>query len=344
MALIPRVSLSFFVGLCASSLGCQPNTPAPPKAPATAVTAPAPSRPCLTIVNPNGGLRASDAKKMLEDIARNIRLSPEDEALREPKSIGDVRAIMRRDVVYFFPNAAAYARSLDSREGRLLEASLELWLGESQLIAAEVLSTQEAWVGSDLRIARANLAGEGAQPTTDRGRTLAQLIRAVEDGNTIASALGVVAPLHLVRAAEVIRKLRDEAPNEVRTNSILAEYHRLRGEWSEFDEAMKVVEGADRDSPVLRYLRGMEQLERYKRRDLGAQIMRDCLARFPKFVRAQAAMVLLATHPGEAKREIAKLRRMNEDHYLVMVLEPTLAADEELMRIQGKDTPRSDKP
>jgi hypothetical protein len=291
------------------------------------------ARPCFTI---QGGseLRAKDAAKTLDDLEKRIQLSPEDEALRNPKSIADIRAMLRRDAVYLFANGAAFARGLNTLEGRLNEASLELLLGESQLVASQVLSTQEAWVGGHLRIARANLASEESEQSSDRTRMLMQLIRVVEEGNKVGDALGIVAPSHIARGAAVIRQLRTEAPNDRRTFVLVAEYHRLRGEWAEFDAAMKSAESTDRASPVLRYLRAMEQLERFRRPDLGAAALRDCLATFPKFVRAQAGLVLMATNPADGLREIAKLKQMNQDHYLVMLIEPTLSADQELMRIQ----------
>ena len=293
-----------------------------------------PTPPCFTIHGSDSELRAKDAAKTLEDLAQRIRLSPEEEPLRNPKSIADIRTILRRDVVYLFANAAAFARTLNTLEGRVIEAQCELLLGESQLVASQVLSTQEAWVGGDLRIARATLASEGAAPSTDRGRTLAQLIRAVEEGNKIADALGVVAPSHLTRGAEVIRQLRTEAPADARTALLVAEYHRLRGEWSEFDAAMKAAEGPNRASPAPCYLRGMEQLERFRRPDLGATMLRECLTGNPKFVRAQAGLLLMARTPADGIRELQKLKLMNQDHYLVLLLEPTLAADQELLRMQ----------
>src|SRR6185295_17482812 len=176
-----------------------------------------------------------------DDLVKRIRLTPEDEALRNPKSIDDVRKILRRDTVYLFPAAASFARSLNSKEGRQSEASFELLLGESQLVAAQVLSQQEAWVGSDLRVARATLATESGPPTSDRNRLLAQLIRVVDDGNAIGAAFAATAPSHVQRGAEVIRGLKTEAPNEPQTGALLAEYHRLRGEWTEFDAAMQIA-------------------------------------------------------------------------------------------------------
>jgi hypothetical protein len=307
-----------------STWGCA----APPPKPAAA--------PCFTI-HGDSELRAKDAAKTLDELSQNIHLSPEDEALRSPKSLGDVKAILRRDAVYLFPNAATFARTLGSLDGRFSEAYLELLLGESQLVASQVLTTQAAWVGGDMRIARASLASERGEPTTDRARMLGQLIRVVEEGNKIADALGSVAPSHLARGAEVVRGLRTEAPADVRTYVLVAEYHRLRGEWTEFDAAMVSAEGAEHASPALRYLRGMEQLERFRRPDLAANLMRECLTTYPKFVRAQAALVLIATNPGVALRELQRLKQMNEDHYLVMLLEPTLAAEQELghMQVRG---------
>jgi hypothetical protein len=299
-----------------------------------AASTPPAAPPCFTIRS-DAELRAKDADKMLADLTQRIQLAPEDEQLRHPKSAADVRTILRRDAVYLFADAAAYARSLDTLEGRFMEAHLLLFLGESQLVASQVLSTQVAWVGGDLRIARANLASEGGEPMSDRARMLGQLIRVVEEGNKIADALGLVAPKHLARGAEVIRRVRAEAPTDVRTYLLTAEYHRLRGEWAEFDVAIDAAEKTDSASPAIPYLRGMEQLERFRRADQGAALMRDCLAKHPKFVRAQAALVLMATNPTDGLREIRRLKEMNQDHYLVMLLEPTLAAEHELVRLGG---------
>lgn len=295
----------------------------------------APARPCFTIRG-DSELRPKDATKTLDELVQHILLSPDDEALRHPKSLADVKAVLRRDTVYLFPNAAAFARSLGTLDGRFSEATLELLMGESQLVASQVLTTQAAWVGGDMRIARASLASEAGEPSTDRGRMLGQLIRVVEEGNKIADALGAVAPSHLARGAELVRGLRVEAPADVRTSLLVAEYHRLRGEWTEFDAAIAVAEAADPSTPALRYLRGMEQLERFRRPDQGAAIMRESLAVHPKFVRAQAALVLMANNPVVALRALEKLKEMNQDHYLVMLLEPTLAADQELSRMQSR--------
>src|SRR5689334_17631918 len=76
---------------------------------------------CFT-VHADAELRAKDAKKTLDELERRVRLAPEDEALRPPKSIADVRAILRRDAVYLFDDAAAFARSLDTLDGRFSEA------------------------------------------------------------------------------------------------------------------------------------------------------------------------------------------------------------------------------
>ena len=333
-----RSSLLFSVlGAVASvaSIACAACAPASAPPPA------APAHPCFTI-HGDSELRPKDAKKTLDELVAHILLSPEDEALRNPKSLADVKAILRRDTVYLFPNAAAFAKAQGTLDGRFSEAILEMLMGESQLVASQVLTTQAAWVGGDMRIARANLATDVAS-TTDRGRMLSQLIRVVEEGNKVADALGAVAPSHLARAAEIVRGLVVEAPNDVRTSALVAEYHRLRGEWTEFDAAMAKAEAGDPSTPALRYLRGMEQLERFRRPEQGAAIMRESLAAHPKFVRAQAALVLMSTNPAQALGAVQKLKAMNEDHYLVMLLEPTLAADQELSRMQPRaptDAPR----
>jgi hypothetical protein len=71
-------------------------------------------------------------------------------------------------------------------------------------------------------------------------------------------------------------------------------------------------------------------------------MMRECLASFPTFVRAQAALVLMADKPEEGVRALEKLKAMNQDHYLIMLLEPTLAADQELRRMQKQSEGTAD--
>lgn len=326
----PSRAGTFLLLLLLALSACRAPAPAPP---------PAPTRtPACFNINTDSELRSKDARKMLDELTRNIQLAPEDEALRRPQSLSDVRKILRRDAVYLFGGAAEYARAQGTLEGRFHEAMLELLLGESQLVASQVLNTQEAWVGTALRVARGSLAMEGAVPSSDRGRMLVQLIRVVEEGNKIADALGIVAPTHLLRGADVVRQLEKEAASDPRLFPLLAEVGRLRGDWSAFDAAMKTAESTDRDSPAICYLRGMEQLERHRRPDLGASAMRACLKRFPRFVRAQAALVLMATNPSDGLREIERLKAMNQEHYLVTLLEPTLAADQELVRLH--DEPR----
>jgi hypothetical protein len=302
------------------------------------VDASAPSRPCHAVTG-DGPIRAADATKRLDALTARIQLGPEDEALRAPKSLADVRTILQRDVLYLFPAAADFARADHTVEGRQLEATLELLLGDTQLVASQVLTLQASWVSGDLRIARAALATEQGLPSTERGRVLLQLVRAVEEGNELSDALGAVGAKHVARGAEVVRALIAVAPNDARTMLLRAEVHRLRGEWSELDAVLKSVEATSRDHPGLCYLRAMQQVERDRKNDRGAPMMRECLVATPRFVRAQAALVLMARWPREAMRELARLKKLNEDHYLVALLEPTLAADQELDRAEGGDRP-----
>lgn len=314
-----------------------PESPGPTReAPRTA--------PCF-VVRGGQDIREPDAKKTLAELVENLKLSPADEALRSPKSLEDVRAILRRDLVYFYPEAAAFARGLGTVEGKIAEAQLELLLGDAMLVASQVLTNQEARVGGHLRIARANLAGlagEGPSPSTERSRMLFGLVRAVEEGNKIADALGVVAPTHVARGAELVRELRQEAPKDPRTALLLAEYHRMRGEWSEVDEALKSADIPERAS-ALCYLKAMEQLERFRNPRAATAALRDCLRAHPRLVRAQAALVLVATGPDSGAKELERLKNMDQDHYLVFLLEPTLAADREIVHVMTRaEAPRGE--
>lgn len=310
--------------------------PAPPPA------KPVRSTPCF-VVHEGRDIREPDAKKTLAELVVNLKLSPADEALRTPKSLDDVRSILRRDLVYFYPEAAAFARGLGTVDGKIAEAQLELLLGDAMLVASQVLTNQEAQVGAHLRIARANLAGlAGEGASTERSRTLFGLVRAVEEGNKIADALGVVAPTHVARGAELVRELRQEAPKDPRTALLSAEYHRMRGEWAEVDEALKSADIPERAS-ALCYLKAMEQLERFRNPRAATAALRDCLRDHPKLVRAQAALVLVATGLEGGARELERLKKMDQDHYLVLLLEPTLSADREIVHVMTRaEAPRGE--
>lgn len=208
----------------AALLGACGGSREPAAPPRTPPAAQAPRARCPVITS-DGPLRAADAKKTLDELAAHIQLAPEDEALRKPKSLDDVRNILRRDAVYLFDTGATFARASNSLDGRFLEATLELLLGESQLVASPVLTLQAAWVAPDLRVARASLATDEGMPANDRDRMLSQLVRVVEEGNKISDALGIVGPMHVARGAELARALRAEAPNDPRTQLLAAEYH-----------------------------------------------------------------------------------------------------------------------
>lgn len=321
-----RLLLALALVACSSS--------PPPAAPASPALAPCPTAPAAPPASES--VRLADAQRLVTELVSRIKLTPADEALRHPRSIQDIKTILQRDTVYLFAEAAVYARSLGTLEGRFSEAYLELAIGEDQLLASQVLSTQGAWVATDLRIARASVASDqdGGVPD-DRARTLAQLVRAVEDGNAIADALGLLAPTHLRRAGDVIRGLRAEAPGDARVALLGAELARLRGDWADFDRGMPVAEAAGGSQGPLCYLRAMEQLERNRKADVASEQLAACTKRFPRFVRAQAAVVMLASSPYAARTALTRLRQMNEDHYLVMLLEPALAAEQELARMEN---------
>ena len=98
----------------------------------------APARPCFTIRG-DSELRPKDAKKTLDELVQHILLAPEDEALRSPKSLADVKAILRRDTVYLFPNATAGGASeeLPARRSDLVPPPTEatsLAIGKANIV------------------------------------------------------------------------------------------------------------------------------------------------------------------------------------------------------------------
>jgi hypothetical protein len=278
----------------------------------------------------------ADAQQLLDSTFGRIKLSPEDEALASPKTLDDARAILVRDQAFLFRRAIDVVHPMPGTEARVTEAQLELLLGETQLLGSRILAEQVLVAGFAVETARARLATLPQGASTDEARELPELVRAIDEGAELGRALSMVAPPHFSAAAVLVRDLEKAAPADPRVLVLRAELHRFRGEWDAFDADVAELERREPASPGLLYVRALAAWSRKGDRDAAAALFRDLRTRAPSFLRAQAALVLLAKTPDEALREVQALRAASPSHYLVVLLEPTLAAEQELSRRRGE--------
>ncbi|AKV00570.1 hypothetical protein AKJ09_07233 [Labilithrix luteola] len=266
---------------------------------------------------------------MLRDFAKANPLSPADEPLRKPKSLADVDAILHLDQLDLFGGAAAFAEKQSGTDALVLGAQVELSWSEAQLIVAEVLDGAVENVSEATRTLRFRHLS-GATSDAEQAK-LAELENAEREAKETSLALRELAGEHARRGAELTRKLISASPESFKGYRIAADYHRLRGDWGAFNEALTILEQKNPTSTGLLFLRALQAQSEGD--PIGAtQLLRKALQKDPKFVRAQAHLVLLQRSPEGAHQELEKLRALNPRHQIIAFTGPLIDAAYEQWR------------
>lgn len=295
---------------------CPPSAPSSREAQAPASATPSPASTSTSAAH-------RDPEQVLRDFAKANPLSPADEPLRTPKSLAEVDAILHLDQLDLFGGAAAFAEKQTGTDALVLGAQVELSWSEAQLIVAEVLDGALENVSEATRTLRfRHLSGT----TSDAEQAkLAELENAEKEARETSLALRQLAGEHARRGAELTRKLIAASPESFKGYRIAADYHRLRGDWGAFNEALAILEQKNPTSTGLLFLRAL-QVQAEGDPLAATQLLRKALQKDPKFVRAQAHLVLLQRSPEGAHQELEKLRALNPRHQIIAFTGPLIDA------------------
>lgn len=264
------------------------------------------------------------AQAVLDELGKKLAASDAQNPLRAPKTLDDVLAILQSDQVDLFPAAVKLAKADPSVRAQTLAAQIELAWGENLRIVAQVIDVLSADLREEAReLAELEAAGKATPQEKQRLERVETLV--AEEG-PIVSALSRVAPTHIREGAILAERLVKAAPSDYEGYRVLADYHRMRSDWPAFDAMVKEVEQKNAGSVGLLFLKGISEAERKGDLEAGIKVLREALAKDPKFCRAQAQIVFMSNGLTAKWEEYGKLKAMNPKHQLVVVAGPVIEA------------------
>ena len=228
--------------------------------------------------------------------------------------------ILKRDDMNQFNDAIDYLKTQTTPDANVLRAQIELAWGDAQNILAELLER----TNKDLVAAKNELDVKGAAQSPSEKQRYDDLVASTKDIGQVVSALRALAATHLTEGGRVASDIIKSAPKNYQGYRVAADFYRLEGEWKKFDEMKKKIEATNAKSNGLVFLKGMEQLDRYKKPELAANFFREALKRDPQFTRAQAMLVLLPQSEPDTYKEYKALETLSPYHPIVVWVGPRI--------------------
>jgi len=235
-----------------------------------------------------------------------------DHALRQPKSLDDVIAILKLDQVNLFPYGVARADREQGVAAAALGAQIELAWGEAYVVLLEVLlALDERFDAAALELEeRPSLTAEQRVELDWLNQTLARTAR-------LAEAFQMISMDHLANGAGRAAVLIAEHPDSYLGYRVAADYYRTVRDWESFARMVAKIEELNPKSNGLVFLRGTAAFGRDEDRETAMRFYRQALANDPEFVRAQAHLVMVQVEVAAIRAEVAKLAVLNPSHQLV---------------------------
>ena len=228
--------------------------------------------------------------------------------------------ILKRDDMNQFDDAIDYLKTQATPDANVLRAQIELAWGDAQNILAELLER----TNKDLVAAKNELDVKGAAQSESEKQRYGDLVASTKDIGQVVAALRTLAATHLTEGGRLASEIIKNAPKNYQGYRVAADFYRLEGEWKKFDEMKKKIEATNAKSNGLVFLKGMEQLDRFKKPELAANFFREALKRDPQFTRAQAMLVLLPQSEAETYKEYKALETLSPYHSIVVWVGPRI--------------------
>lgn len=314
--------------LLALLAGCRPATPAASAAPGKAAAAAAPR--CAA---PEGA-RPAD---VLAAFAKKHPLSAPDDPLRHPSTLADVDAILHLDQIDLFAPAIALARKQPGPDALVLRAQLEIAYSEAMLVVANVIEGSADGLEEVTRTLR--FRAESGPTSAEEKAKREEVEATFREARSVSWALRELAADHARDGATDAQLILASKEKTYRGYRVAADYHRLRGDWDEFAADLEILARDNPTSTGLLFLRGIAaQAEGEPVTAL--ELYRKALAKDPKFVRAQAHIVLMQTNPERAHAELARLAELNPRHQLITYAGPFIEAAHKAWSTEHRDPSR----
>jgi hypothetical protein len=258
-------------------------------------------------------MTVDEARRVVDEIRREIVGT--EEPAPDPTSMTEVLEILRKDDVWRFPAAQKFAMGTTGADAITVRAMLELSWCEAQQTASRILMELAQRARADHR----HRTEQGGEPDPD--------VAKMERYERASEALQVLAEIHMKAGGDLAKEAIREYSKHAGAHRAAAHYHRLAGDWLEFDREMKLLEDAGIDDAQRSYLRAMEALHRHIDRDKARALMRQALEKDPEVVRVQAQLVLLQDDITAIHTEYQALKAASPRHLIVVMVGSAIEAE-----------------
>lgn len=306
-----------------SAEASSPQAASPPPASARSESAPQqPSTPQSTVQTAK--LSADEAAGIVEAFRLQQEQKSKGEKSAQIKTVDDVVAVLKRDELAQFDDAAEFAKSQTTPDAKALRAQIELAWGDAQTLLADLLERTQ----HELSTSRDQIEQKKTQgPLSAGDQTRSDELKAsIDELQKVVPALRALAKGHLEEGGKVAEEVMKTTPKSYLGYRVAADYFRLKGDWKKFDEMKKKIESTNPKSNGLVFLRGIEQLERHKKPDEAKKLFREALKNDPKFTRAQAMLVVMPNEIEETYKEYKALEELSPFHQVVVWVGPRIEA------------------
>jgi hypothetical protein len=279
--------------------------------------------------SPHDAMSAKDAQAVLVEFAKQHGISAPKQP--DPTSLPRVVELLLSDQTSSFEGALRFLEGKQGGDILTLRALLELSWSDGYTTVSDVLFELNRRSGLEVKRLKDREAA-GALTKTEE-EMLATLEARIEAANRARIACEVLAAEHLAAAAPLASEaVKQGKPGFTQPLTALAFYYLLSDKWLEYDDVMDSVRAAERNTIMVQYLNAMESLQRFTLREQAREELRQALALQPKFVRAQAKLVLLQDDVEAAYAEFTKLKAMSPGHPVLFLVGDLIVDEYEASR------------
>ena len=273
------------------------------------------------IYNSDSMLDMENAEMFLAKIKPPLSTS---HPLYNPKDPRDVLEVLKTDQVDLFPRAVPLVAHEHDRTSIALHSQILLAWGEANMVLSEqLLKIQRIIDARRLKLAQKEVTQLLSKSEKWQLKNLE--VRSLEI-DRLVEAFQVLSGNQVQQGIKRAHQLMSARDRDYVGYRLAADYHRMMHQWDDFATMLGRTEELKPDSNGVVFLKGAAAFQRDQDYDTAAQYYRQALANDPKFVRAQAHLVLMQSDMDGMRKELANLRKLNPDHQLVFWATPYLAA------------------
>jgi len=267
--------------------------------------------------SPESSMSPEEARLLLTEFGKKHGITAP--TAPDPTTLAQVLEILLSDQTSRFAGALRFLEGKQGGDILTIRAMLELSWSDGFTTVSDVLAELNRRSGLEVdRLTKREAEGTLTDP---EAATLEKLQAQIEEADQARVASETLAEDHLTASASLASEaVKQGAAGATEPLTALAFYQLLSGNWLEFDEVMNSLRPAAPDSAMVHYLNALESLQRFTLRNEARAELNEALKVQPKFVRAQAKLVLLQDDIASTYAEFTKLKTQSPGHPILALV------------------------